>query len=334
MIGTRTPFRISFAGGGSDLKDFYSKEPGCVISTTINKYMYIFVHPYFDEKIQVKYSRTELVDQAEEIKHPIAREVVKKFQLNSIDINSIADIPSGTGLGSSSSYTVGLLHAMYAYCNKYASSAMLARDSCSLEIDILGEPIGKQDQYAAAYGGLNAIRFFPDESVDVEPIILSPGLKQKLQNNLLIFYTDQTRNASDVLTDQKRKMRGEKQIMGSLSQMVRLADQMKKSLIESDLDSFGRILHQNWELKKKLSNKISGDKIDEIYEKARQNGALGGKILGAGGGGFLLFYCDLENQGKLRNALRDLKELDFEFEGAGSKVIYVADTNTKSAILA
>ena len=172
MIGIRTPFRMSFIGGGSDLKEFYSRSPGCVISTTIDKYMYIFTHPFFDERIQLKYSKTELVDEIEDIKHPIIREVLKKFNLNGIDINSISDIPAGTGLGSSSSFTVALLHALNSYTNQHVSPELLARDACEIEIDILKEPIGKQDQYAAAYGGLNIINFLSDGHVNVEPIII------------------------------------------------------------------------------------------------------------------------------------------------------------------
>lgn len=325
MIGTRTPFRISFVGGGSDLPEFYSQSPGCVISTTINKYMYIFVHPYFEDKIQVKYSKTELVECFEEIRHPIVREALRKFDLNRIDINSIADIPAGTGLGSSSSFTVGLLHALYAYCNKYASSEQLAKEACLLEIDVLEEPIGKQDQYAAAFGGLNFITFYPDESVNVEPIILAPELSTKLEENLLMFYTGKTRNASDILQSQKKNVTHEKKKMNALIRMSKLAEETKKSLIESDLDSFGRILDENWHLKKSLSASISKGEIDIIYEKGKKNGALGGKVLGAGGGGFMLFYCDQAHQDKVRYALGDLQELDFSFEKAGSKVIYVGD---------
>ena len=325
MIGTRTPFRISFVGGGSDLKEFYSKVPGSVVSTSIDKYMYIFVHQYFDGKIQVKYSKTELVDRIDQIKHPIVREALRKFKLNGIDINSIADIPSGTGLGSSSSYTVGLLHALYAYCNKYASSEQLAQEACELEIDILGEPIGKQDQYAAAYGGLNFIKFYPNEDVDIEPILLLPSKYTELQQNLLMFYTDKRRSASDVLTDQKRNIISDKKKFKALVRMTELAEEMKKSLIDSNLEDFGYILDENWHLKKSLSNKISEDEIEILYEKAKDSGALGGKLLGAGGGGFLLFYCEQEYQEKLRYVLKNLRELEFRFERAGSKLIYVGD---------
>ena len=326
MIGTRTPFRVSFAGGGSDLKEFYTKSTGAVLSTSINKYMYIFVHQYFSGEIQVKYSKTELVDRIYKIKHPIVREALNKFRLNGIDINSIADIPSGTGLGSSSSYTVGLLHALYAYCNKYVSSEKLAREACDLEIEILGEPIGKQDQYAAAYGGLNYIKFYSNEDVSIEPILLPPDKYTELQQNLLMFYTGKTRNASDILTDQKSSIVSDRKKFNTLVRMTELADEMRRSLIESNLDDFGYILDENWHLKKRLSNKIAGSKINTLYEKAKNSGALGGKLLGAGGDGFLLFYCKKEYQDNLKHALENLRELEFRFERSGSKIIYVGDT--------
>ena len=326
MIGIRTPFRMSFIGGGSDLKEFYSRSPGCVISTTINKYMYIFIHPFFDERIQVKYSKTELVNRVEEIKHPIVREVVKKFNLRGIDINSIADIPSGTGLGSSSSFTVGLLHALYAYTHKYVSAEQLARDACEIEIEKLNEPIGKQDQYASAYGGFNIIRFYSDGNVNIEPIIVDPLLVETLQNNLLLFYIGSIRNASSVLSDQKKNIINDDEKFNTLQEMTNLVADMNKCLVESDLNNFGKILNQNWQLKKSLSPKISATEIDNIYETGLKNGASGGKLLGAGGGGFILFYCEKKYQHKLRNSLSKLKELRFNLEKSGSKVIYIGDT--------
>ena len=326
MIGTRTPFRMSFIGGGSDLKEFYTRSPGCVISTTIDKYMYIFVHQYFENKIQIKYSKTELVDRIKEIKHPIVREALKKFDLRGIDINSIADIPAGTGLGSSSSYTVGLLHVLYAYTHNYVSAEKLAREACELEIDILKEPIGKQDQYAVAYGGLNVISFLPDGHVDVEPIIMDPMALETLQSNLLLFYVGSTRKASNVLSDQKQNILTDKNKFNALSKMRDLTNDMQKCLVNSNLEQFGVILDRNWQLKKSLSQKISATEIDDIYELGLKNGASGGKLLGAGGGGFILFYCEERYQKNLRNALSNIKELSFKFEGTGSKVIYVGDT--------
>jgi len=325
MIGTRTPFRMSFIGGGSDLKEFYSRSPGSVLSTTINKYMYIFLHPFFDNRIQVKYSKTELVERIIEIKHPIVREVLRKFDIDGIDINSIADIPAGTGLGSSSSYTVGLLHAMYSYTNQQVSSELLAKVACEIEIDILKEPIGKQDQYAAAFGGLNVIHFLPTGKAKVGPINMQPSVYNQLQDNLLLFYTGITRNASDVLSDQKHNMINKQAKFDSMLRMTELVEKAIKNLCESDLDEFGKTLDENWNLKKSLSNKISNTDINDIYSMAKKNGAVGGKLLGAGGGGFFLFYCRKENQDGLREVLSRLKEVEFKFDNTGSQIIYKGD---------
>jgi D-glycero-alpha-D-manno-heptose-7-phosphate kinase len=322
MIGSRTPFRMSFIGGGSDMKEFYSQYPGCVLSTSINKYMYIFIHKYFDNRIQVKYSKTELVDQISEIKHPIVRSVLNKFNLSGMDINSIADIPSGTGLGSSSSFTVSLLHALYSFDKKKVSPETLAREACEIEIDILNEPIGKQDQYAAAYGGLNIIRFLKNGDVKVEPLIMEENTYNELQNNLILFYTGQTRSASLVLKDQKNNLLNEKSKFDLMIQMTDLVESAKKHLVQSDLLSFGKTLDLNWNLKRSLSNKISNTNIDDIYRVAKKNGAIGGKLLGAGGSGFMLFYCEKENQNTLRRSLKGLREFDFQFDNIGSKIIY------------
>ena len=322
MIGTRTPFRISFIGGGSDLKEFYSRSPGYVLSTTINQYMYIFVHKFFDDRIQIKYSKTELVDQINDINHPIVREALKKFDLVGIDINSIADIPAGTGLGSSSSYTVGLLHALYSYVGQEVSVEQLGQKACEIEIDILKEPIGKQDQYAAAYGGLNIIRFFPNGEVEIDPLKIEPEVYNQLQDNLLLFYTGNTRSASDVLHDQKKNLINERTKFDTIVSMTELVEKAKKYLCESDLEGFGKTLDENWKLKRSLSNKISNTDIDNIYSLAINNGALGGKLLGAGGGGFFLFYCNKEKQDVLRGVLSSLKEFKFKFESYGTKLIY------------
>jgi D-glycero-alpha-D-manno-heptose-7-phosphate kinase len=322
MIGTRTPFRISFAGGGSDLKAFYSRHPGCVLSTTINKYMFIFVHPFFDERIQVKYSITELVNNISEIKHPIVREALKKFGINGIDINSIADIPAGTGLGSSGSFTVGLLNSLYVYCGKNTAKETLAKEACAIEIDILGEPIGKQDQYSAAYGGLNFITFHPDDTVSVEPVIMSQDKYRELENNLLFFYVGGARPAREILADQQQKTISDKNTFSNIKRMTELTGNLKDNLLAGKLQDVGFILNEGWSLKKNLSLKISDNKIDYYYDTAKNNGADGGKLLGAGGGGFLMFYCEQMNQDKLRQSLKDLKEYKFKFDSLGTKVIY------------
>ncbi len=322
MIITRTPFRISFVGGGSDLEAFYSKSPGAVLSTSINQYMYISSHKFFDrDKIRVKYSQTETVDRASELQHPILRTILSKFQLTGIEVSSIADVPSGTGMGSSSSFTVGVLHNIYTALGWEVSKEQLAREACEIEIDILKEPIGKQDQYAAAYGGLNIFRFNADGSVTTEPLKMNAETVAALNQHLVMFYIGNQRKASDILAEQKKNTSSEDKFK-ALKQMVTLVDELKFSLEKGAIDETGRILHENWILKQQLASSISNPEINEIYQTALENGATGGKLLGAGGGGFMLFYCKPENQVKLNNALQKLRSFDFSFEQEGSKVIY------------
>lgn len=324
MIITRTPFRISFVGGGTDLPEFYHLEPGAVVSTAINKYMYVMVNQRFTDAIRVSYySKTEIVDSVDEIRHPLVREALKLVGITKgIEIASIADVHAGAGLGSSGSFTVGLLNALYAYKGVLKSAEDLAREACHIEIDILGEPIGKQDQYIAAYGGLRYIQFNPDDTVFTEPIIWSSENKEELMRNLLLLYTGDVREASSILREQKEKTRqGDK--MASLQKLRDMALELKERLDNNaPLDIFGAILHQGWMLKKQLASNISSEKIDEYYEKALSAGALGGKVVGAGGGGFLLLYCPEERQTQVREAL-GLQELEFSFEPEGSKIIYV-----------
>ncbi len=326
MIITRTPFRISFVGGGSDLETFYSRHAGAVLSTSINKYMYISSHKYFyDNVIQVKYSQTETVEGLENIKHPLLRESIRKSGITGgIEISSIADLPSGTGMGSSSSFTVGLLHNLYAIRRQYVTIETLAKEACEIEIDILGAPIGKQDQYAAAFGGLNIIRFNKDGSVRVEPLYIKADVYQQLQDNLIMFFVGNQRKASDILTEQKQNSSSEDKFL-ILKEMVSLVDEMRDCLYREDLNDFGKILHHNWILKQRLASKISNDEINQIYNIGLQNGATGGKLLGAGGGGFMLFYCEKIKHPKLKEALKQFKTLDFTFERDGSKLIYFAD---------
>lgn len=324
MIITRTPLRISFAGGGSDLASFYENEPGAVISTTINKYIYITINKKFDDQIRASYSITEFAQNPKEIKHELIRESLIYLGFRGgIEITSISDIHSrGTGLGSSSSYTVGLLNVLYAYKGKYASPEDLGREACHIEIKMCGNPIGKQDQYAAAYGGLNFIQFLPDGTVSVDPIICKRETKEKLQNNLLMFYTGLTRSASNILKRQSEDTQNNRKKRAILSRMVALARESKRSLEKNDLETFGKILHENWELKKQLSEGISTKQIDGWYIRARKAGALGGKILGAGGGGFLLVYVPKQKHKDVVLALSELKLTNFRFEQQGSKVIY------------
>jgi D-glycero-alpha-D-manno-heptose-7-phosphate kinase len=322
MIGTRTPFRISFAGGGSDLRSFYCRQPGCVLSTSINKYMYILIHPFFDQRIQVKYSRTELVNSIAHIQHPIVRVALDQFGLEGVDINSIADVPAGTGLGSSCSFTVGLLHALYAYAGKFAAKEQLAKNACHIEIDVLKDPIGKQDIYAAAYGGLNLITFHPDETVQVEPVIMPQGKQNMLVENLMLFYLGGSRPAGGILAEQQENIHRDKRKADLVARMAELARQLRQSLVNGNLEEMGPVLHENWQLKKQLAAQISDSWIDACYQNALDNGATGGKLLGAGGGGFLLLYCEKQYQEKLRAALAELRDMKFTFDRFGTQVIY------------
>lgn len=324
MIITKTPFRISFAGGGSDLASFYEKHGGCVLSTSINKYCYISIHPYFDPRYtSLKYSKNELVDDISKVDHRILNCVLNQTDVQGVEITSTADIPGGTGLGSSSTFTVGLLNTIACYQGRYMSKHELAEGACEVEIKKLGSPIGKQDQYAAAYGGLNFIRFRKDGSTSVEPIVMKSETYKKLQENLVMFYTGETRSANGILSEQKKNMDNDAKVK-NLQKMCGLAEEMKAALEYNDLSSFGRLLNDGWELKRTLASGISNPDIDRAYEVAMQNGALGGKLLGAGGGGFLLFYCEPENQEKLRIAL-GMKPFEFSFEYDGSSVVHIGE---------
>jgi len=326
LIITRTPFRISFVGGGSDLESFYARHTGAVISTSINKYMYISSHRFFEEdKIRVKYSKTETVSHADELQHPILSTVLKKFNVKGgLEISSIADVPSGTGLGSSSAFTVGVLHNLHLINKKPTDKQHLAAEACHVEIDLLKEPIGKQDQYATAIGGLNVIEFQSTGTVNVIPVDVNHDIHTSLQHNLLMFYTGDQRSASTILAEQKKNIAQEEKF-NILKSMVKLVYDMKSSLDRGYLDDFGKILHENWILKKQLASGISNPSIDLAYETAMKNGALGGKLLGAGGGGFLLFYCPVHQQKKLIESLKPLRQFDFKFDQDGSKLIHFSD---------
>lgn len=327
MIISRTPFRISFAGGGSDLPSFYRHEVGAVLSTSINRYMYIAIHPFFErEKIQLKYSKTELVDAIQDIKHPIFREVLRAYDLKGVDINSIADIPAGTGLGSSSSFTVGLLNAVRAYLGKATSGEQLAHLACEIELEKVGSPIGKQDQYAAACGGLNFITFYGDESVNVEKIIMDPVKKQELQDNLLMVYVGGEHSANEILKSQSAAM-DDRAKFGTQKQMVALAYDLRKSLESNSIDEFGRILHEGWLMKKSLTKGISNGSVDALYQRGIESGAVGGKLLGAGGAGFILFYCPKEKQAHFRQNMGEMREMPVRFDDFGSKIIYIGDND-------
>ncbi len=327
MIISLAPFRISFAGGGSDIPFYYRRYKGAVLTFTISKYVYTSIHPYFNIKqTLLKYSRNELVDNVNTIKHPIFREVMKElWPEGGVEIVSTADIPSGTGLGSSSSFTVALLHAVYAYRGTFCSKGKLAHKACEVEIHHLKEPIGKQDQYAAAYGGLNLIEFHTDETVTLIPLILPTETITNLENNLLLFYTGNQRNSRDILKEQCEHVSMSDDRLSTMTKMVDLVYTMRGQLIEGDLKGFARTMHEGWMLKRTLTSKITNSRIDSYYDRAIEYGALGGKLLGAGGGGFLLLYCEPKNQDRLRNALFDLHEMPFKFDWGGSRIIYVGE---------
>ena len=323
MIITKAPLRTSFAGGGTDLRAFYCSETGSVTSTAIDKFVYVALHRHFDNKILLKYSHTELVDDVNEIKNELFRECLRYMNITKgIEITSMADMPVKTGLGGSESFAVALLHALHAFKGEHVSQEQLAMEACHISIEVLKRPIGKQDQYAAAYGGLNHIEFHPDESVRVLPLVCKPEVLRKLNDSLLMFYTGITRSATDILSEQKEKTEDKRE---TLRKMKKLSEDVRDSLISGDLEGFAAALHNGWMEKRKVTGKISNNFVDECYENAMQAGAKGGKLLGAGGGGFLLFYCDKEKQDRLRNALQELKEVSFNLERQGSRIKYVGD---------
>jgi len=321
MIIVQTPLRISFFGGGTDFRDFYTREEGCVLSSAIDKGIFVIVKRRFDTKIRVGYTRTELVERVDQIQHDLVREALRLTGVEQqIEISTMGDIPSaGSGLGSSSTVTVGLLNALYTFLGEPKDLETLARQACEIEIERLGRPIGKQDQYIAAYGGLRFIRFLADESVIVERINLSDSERRRFNQQLMLFYTNKTRHSAEVLTEQKAHIADRLEVLRSLKE---LAGQGRALLEQGDFDLFGRLLHQGWELKKQMASKISNGTIDELYATARKAGALGGKITGAGGGGFLLLYCPREKQDRVRDALRPLQELPFHLDPEGSRVIF------------
>ena len=316
---------MSFVGGGSDLAVFYRKFGGAVVSTAINQFVYITVNKKFDEKIRVSYSKTEEARTVDRIKHPLVRETMKLLKIDGgMEITSVADIPGkGSGLGSSSSFTVGLLHALHAYAERYAGAEQLAQEACEIEIGRCGEPIGKQDQYAAAYGGLNFIQFHEDDSVSVEPILCKRETLRTIQDHILVFYTGITRSASDVLKHQQSAVASEKKKQAVMRKMVALAEQMKSELQRNRAGAFGEIIHEGWLLKKSLTSGISTDAIDGWYAKARKAGAVGGKLLGAGAGGFLMFYAPPEKHEAITQSLGKLRRMDFKFEPQGSRILFV-----------
>jgi D-glycero-alpha-D-manno-heptose-7-phosphate kinase len=324
MFISQTPLRVSFVGGGTDLPSFYQRQGGSVISMAVDKYVYITVNRRFDDTLRLSYSQTEIAETLDQVRHPLFRESIRYSGLNSaLEVTSIADIPSGTGLGSSSSFTVGLLHALYAYQGKYMRAEELAEQACHLEIGVLHEPIGKQDQYAAAVGGLRRYDFNPDGSVYVHPVICSTETRAALFERLMFFYLGGSRDARQVLTEQTNNTEKKLEFL----QRIRcLVDAFWSVLVRGNgVDEIGDILHEAWVCKKQLATHISNSGIDEFYDRARAAGAAGGKLLGAGMGGFLMLFCEPSRQAAVREALQGVREVHFGLDLQGSRIVYVGN---------
>lgn len=323
MIITRAPFRVSFCGGGSDLPSFYKKYNGCVLSTSIRKYMYLTLHTYFHEdQIVLKYSKTEIVKKYDEIEHRIFKQCLSDFGVKGVEITSMADIPSGTGLGSSSSFTVALLQLLYTYKGKYVSKYKLAKEACEVEINKLGEPIGKQDQFAAAHGGLKFYEFLSNGFVNVEPIIMKEDSYRKLESNILMFYLGGTHSASEILKEQSQNVVSEDKAAVQI-QMCEIARELKEELQNNNVDALGELLNKNWILKKKLASGITTPAIDDVYDRAMTSGATGGKLLGAGGAGFMIFYVPEGKHNSVRESLSEFREIDFEIDNSGATIVHI-----------
>ena len=327
MIISRTPLRASFFGGGSDLGDYYRNSAsgyGAALSTAIDMYIYITVNKKFDDQIRISYSKTEIVDCVDQIEHNIIREALKIAGVEKgIEIVYMGDIPlgsAGVGLASSSALAVGVLNALFAYQGQAVSAEFLAQKACEIEIDRLKNPIGKQDQYATAYGGFHHYRFNADESVFVNPLICRPQVKQALQENLMFFYTNMTHISSHILKEQREHI---PQKMETLDRMVGMSYDAERLLQKNALNEFGALLDEAWKLKKQLASGISDPRIDEMYAAARKAGALGGKILGAGGGGFMMLYVPENRRQSVREALSQYREQKVALDPEGSKIIYV-----------
>jgi D-glycero-alpha-D-manno-heptose-7-phosphate kinase len=321
LIIVQTPLRISFFGGGTDFASFFLEEGGCVLSSAIDKYIFVAIKERFDSKLRVGYTQTEMVDEVDQIHHELIRESLRLTGIqHGVEITTMGDIPSeGSGLGSSSTVTIGALHAMYAYQGEIVSAERLAREACTVEIEKLKKPIGIQDQYIAAYGGLRFLEFLPSGEIRAEKVKISPEAHRALNDNFLLFFTGVSRSSSSILKEQTSKM---KDRVSELREIKQMALQARRDLEKGNIDDLGVLIHQSWELKKRLAGTVSNGHIDEIYATARRAGAIGGKITGAGGGGFLLLYVPYECQNGVRTALHGLQELPFRLEADGTKVIF------------
>jgi D-glycero-alpha-D-manno-heptose-7-phosphate kinase len=329
MIISKTPLRVSFVGGGTDLGDFYNEHGGAVVSSALDKWIYVVVASRFEGDLRVSYSQTEIVPSASEVEHELVREALRLTGLpRGLDVLTLADVPSqGTGLGSSSAVTVGLLNALYAYQGVSRAPADLAAEACHIEIEVLGKPIGLQDQYAAAHGGFNFIEFLPNGGgVRVEPVVCPPQTIERLHRSLMLFYTGRQRAASDVLSGQRQAIR-EGSATQALQQMRDLAYEMRDALGRGDVEGVGELLDRNWELKRSLIDGVSDETVDEWYRRAKGVGATGGKLLGAGAGGFLLIMAPPPKQATVRAALTDLREVPFHFAAHGTQIILLESHN-------
>ncbi len=324
MIVTRTSVRLPLGGGGTDLPWYANEHGGFLLATAIDKYVYVIVNRRFEPSIRVSYSKTEIVEAVEQIQHPLVREALKLLKIQEpIEIVSLADVPANTGLGTSGSFTVGLLNALHAYRGEYVSAQQLAQEACQIEMDTLAEPIGKQDQYLAALGGVTCLEIARDGTVSAMPLRLSPDARDQFESNTLLFYTGIRRNASEVLGEQRDASGKDRdQQIERLHRIKEIGREVRRCFLSGDLDEFGRLLDAHWQVKRGLSAKVSESRIDRWYEIARANGALGGKLMGAGGGGFLMFYCNGGRQ-RLRNVMEQegLREMRFRMEPDGSKVL-------------
>ena len=321
MIIVQTPLRISFFGGGTDFPGYYCSEGGCVLSTSIDKYIFIVIKSRFDDKLRLGYTKTEMVDDLDDLEHNLIREAMRKTGITrGVEVTTLGDIPSaGSGLGSSSTVTVGALHAMYTFHGDLVTAERLAQEACDIEINKLGAPIGIQDQYIAAYGGLRFMEFHTNGDVQVNTVEVNRTIKRRLNENTMLFFTGITRSANGVLDEQKSNILRRVQV---LNEMKQIAYRARDELEAGNLDTIGTLLHESWLLKKSLATGVSNRQLDEMYAAARGAGALGGKVTGAGGGGFLILYCPHSRQEHVRQALSGLQELPFLLENDGSKVIF------------
>ena len=319
MIIVQTPLRVSFLGGGTDFEDFYLHHGGAVLSTAIDKYAFVVMKERYDDMIYVNYSKKEIVENVDDLEHELVKEAMKMAGVEKgVEISTFVDVREGTGLGSSSSITVGLLQSLYAYKGEAETASTLARQACQIEVDILGKPMGRQDQYIAAYGNMRFITF-NEQGINAEKMLLSKEGKTKLSERLMLFFTKRTRRSGEILAEQKANIAERVEV---LKEMTKLAYLGKEAITREAFDELGEMLHQGWQLKRQLASKISNSDLDELYQSARNSGAIGGKITGAGGGGFLLLYAPAQRRDDIRSALWGLEEIPFRFEADGSKVIF------------